>query len=133
MDEIKVKPIATDFYLVSDFAVRILESAECPMKTQTRLEIVIDEVFGNIVKYSGAESISVSAGVDDSIFTLSFKDNGKPYNPLDVPEPDIEAEFEDRPIGGLGLFIVKKSMDDVFYEYKDSHNILTIKKKIKGD
>ena len=130
MDEIKVKPIATDFYLVSDFAVGILESAECPMKTQTRLEIVIDEVFGNIVKYSGAESISVSAGVDDGIFTLSFKDNGKPYNPLDVPEPDIEAEFEDRPIGGLGLFIVKKSMDDVFYEYLDGHNILTIKKKI---
>ena len=130
MDEIKVKPIATDFYLVSDFAVRILESAGCPLKTRTRLEIVIDEVFGNIVKYSGAESISVSAGIDDGVFTLSFKDDGIPYNPLDVPEPDIEAEFEDRPIGGLGIFIVKKSMDDVFYEYKDGHNILTIKKKI---
>ena len=130
MEEIKVKPLSTEFYLVSDFAVRILESAGCPLKIQTKLEIVIDEIFGNIVKYSGAESISVSAGVDSGMFTLSFTDDGKPYDPLEVPEPDIEAEFDDRPIGGLGIFIVKKSMDDVFYEYKNGHNILTIKKKI---
>ena len=131
MEKIIVKPIASDFYIVSDFAARILESYDCPMKIQTKLDIVIDEIFGNIVKYSGADSISVSAEVDDNrMFVISFTDNGKPYNPLDTPEPDTNADFDDRPIGGLGIFIVKKSMDDVFYEYKNGHNTFTIKKKI---
>ena len=131
MEEIKVDLSATELYVISELAERILESADCPMKIQTRLAIVIDEIFGNIVKYSGADSITVQAGVDDDrLFEMRFIDNGKPYNPLDAPDPDIEAEFDTRPIGGLGIFIVKNSMDEVLYDYKNGHNHLTIKKKI---
>ena len=131
MEEIKLDPVATDFYKVSDFVAKILESLDCPIKIQTKLDIVIDEIFGNIVKYSGAKSISVRAETESNgVFSLSFIDDGKPYNPLDLPEPDTDADLDDRPIGGLGIFIVKKSVDDVFYEYKDGHNNLTIKKKL---
>ncbi len=131
MEEINLDPVATDFYKVSDFVAGILESLDCPAKIQTKMDIAIDEIFGNIVKYSGAKSISVRAGAESSgIFSLSFIDDGKPYNPLNAPTPSINADFEDRPIGGLGIFIVKKTVDDVFYEYKDGHNYLTIKKKL---
>ena len=131
MEEISVAPISTELYIVIGFAGKILESADCPKKIRTRLEIVIDEIFGNIVKYSGADSIRIRAGVDDEgMFVMTFIDNGDPYDPLDAPEPDTESDIDDRPIGGLGIFIVKNSMDGVIYEYKDGHNNLTIKKKI---
>ena len=131
MKEITVGAVADDYYIVSDFVGAILESLHCPPKIQTKLDIAIDEIFGNIVKYSGAKSISVCAETESNrVFSLSFIDDGKPYNPLDLPEPDTDADLDDRPIGGLGIFIVKKTMDEVFYEYKDGHNNLTIKKKL---
>ena len=131
MKEITVGAVADDYYIVSNFVGAILESLHCPPKIQTKLDIAIDEIFGNIVKYSGAETITIRGGTeDDGMFVLIFIDDGTHYNPLDRPNPDINADFEDRPIGGLGIFIVKKSMDEVFYEYKGGHNCLTIKKKL---
>ena len=101
------------------------------MKVLTRMNIVIDEIYGNIVKYAGAGSIIVQAGMEDSVtFVMRFLDDGKPYNPFDAPEPDISADFDQRPIGRLGLFIVKNSMDGVQYAYAEGQNQLTIKKKL---
>lgn len=131
MEELTVKPTMENLYVVSELAQRILDSAGCPMKIQTRMNIVIDEIYGNIVKYSGAGSITIHAGMDENgMFVMRFIDNGKPYNPFEAPDPDIHTDFDSRPIGGLGVFIVKNSMDDVRYEYTDGQNQLTIKKKI---
>ena len=55
-------------------------------------------------------------------------DQGKPYNPLEADEPDTELSGEDRPIGGLGIFLVQSTMDDLSYEYKENLNIVTLKK-----
>ena len=62
--------------------------------------------------------------------TLTFIDNGKPYDPLKKADPDITLPANERPIGGLGIFMVKKTMDDVNYEYADGKNILRLKKNI---
>ncbi len=61
---------------------------------------------------------------------ITFLDQGKPYDPLQKEDPDVTLAVEDRPIGGLGVFIVKKTMDDISYERRDGQNILTIKKNI---
>ena len=61
---------------------------------------------------------------------LKFEDEGVPYNPLEKDDPDVTLSVEDREIGGLGIFMVKKSMDDMYYEYKDGKNILTLMKKL---
>ena len=83
MKEITVGAVAADYYIVSDFVGAILESLHCPPKIQTKLDITIDEIFGNIVKYSGAETITIRGGTeDDGMFVLIFIDDGTPYNPL---------------------------------------------------
>ena len=67
---------------------------------------------------------------EDPRVIITFIDNGKPFDPLAKEDPDITKSAEDRKVGGLGIFMVKKSMDDVFYEYKDGQNILRIEKRL---
>ena len=60
---------------------------------------------------------------------ITFIDNGIPYDPLAKVDPDVTLSLEERDVGGLGIYLVKKTMDDILYEYKDGQNILRIKKK----
>ena len=90
----------------------------------------IDEIYSNIVRYSGATEATVSINKVGNTLKLQFKDNGKQYNPLKAEDPDITASAEDRKIGGLGIFMVKKMLDNVAYEYDDNINILTLTKNL---
>ena len=100
------------------------------------VDVAIDEIFSNIIFYSGLKEdekalIRVTIEEDDEKkITLEFIDTGRPFNPLERPEPDVTKPAEEREIGGLGIFMVKKSMDHVSYRNEDGKNILTIMKKI---
>jgi anti-sigma regulatory factor (Ser/Thr protein kinase) len=111
---------------VSEFLDGCVEEFEIPMRVGYSLKVVADEIYSNIVYYSGAKNAEVLfRNLADSI-TLIFVDDGMPYNPMETKEPDITASAEDREIGGLGLFMVKKMAEDVRYEYASEHNRLTV-------
>ena len=97
-------------------------------------DIAIDEIFGNIASYAyapGTGKVTVQIRVDDKAraVRITFIDSGVPYNPLAKEDPNVKLSAEERKIGGLGIFLVKKSMDDMIYEYKDGKNRLTLVKK----
>jgi len=106
--------------------------ADCPAKIQNQIKVVIDEVFSNIARYAYAQengSVTIRVSIDEYI-AIEFKDGGKPYNPLEKDDPDITAGAEEREIGGLGIFMVKKLMDSVEYRRDEGKNILSLRKKI---
>ena len=110
-----------------------LENFECSMKTQMQIDIAVEEIFVNIAHYAYNPAVgkaTIRIEVTDGIVSLTFIDNGIPYDPLAKEDPDITLSAEERQIGGLGIFMVKKSMDDMRYEYKEGHNILTITKHL---
>ena len=111
----------------------ILEGMECPMKVQTTIAIAVEEIFVNIAHYAygdkvGEAKIEFIGEEDPRGITIRFTDSGMPYDPLAKPDPDITLSAEERQIGGLGIYMVKKSMDDVRYSYEDGKNIFSIKK-----
>lgn len=133
MKQIKVKADTAELDNVLSFADAILEELGCSVKAQMQIDIAIEEIFVNIAHYAYPEAegeavISVDSGEGPSV-TITFEDEGIQYDPLKNEDPDITLSAEDRPIGGLGIFMVKKSMDEVSYEYKDGKNRLTIKKR----
>ena len=113
---------------VTEFVNEVLEEKDCPLKVQMQLDVAIDEIFGNIAYYAYGKG-SGNATIQIEI-TLIFIDQGIPYNPLENKDPDITLDIEDREIGGLGIFLVKKTMDELSYEYVDGQNILTMKKEL---
>ena len=120
---------------VTEFVNEVLEEKECPLKVQMQLDVAIDEIFGNIAYYaygkgSGNARIQIEMEDNPPKITLTFIDQGIPYNPLESKDPDITLDIEDREIGGLGIFLVKKTMDELSYEYVDGQNILTMKKEL---
>ena len=107
-----------------------LSGADVPMKVIARVNVAVDEVFSNIARYSGATSVTLGCALADGRVTLRFSDNGRPYDPTGKPDPDTTLSAEERDIGGLGIFMVKKTMDEVSYEYTDGLNILTLVKEL---
>lgn len=133
MKELIIEALTENLDTVLSFVDGHLEAFDCPMKTQMQLDIAVEEIFVNIAHYAydsgiGMATIKVEVNEQPLSVIITFIDQGIPYDPLAKPDPDISLSAEDRPIGGLGIFMVKKSMDDVKYEYKDGSNILTIKK-----
>jgi len=121
-----VVPTSDSVSSVAEFLEEQLDKLEVPMKKAVRLKIALDEIYSNIVRYSGADHAQVECLAENGVLSLVFRDNGKPYNPLEAEEPDITAAAEDRAIGGLGILMVRKMMDKVDYMYKDGQNILTL-------
>lgn len=122
---------------VTAFVDGLLEELDCPMKAQIQIDVAIDEIFSNIAMYAykgkgekGTAKVIVEVEKDPKAVLITFVDNGVPYNPLEQEDPDITLGSEDRPIGGLGIFVVKKTMDDLHYAFKNGQNILRIRKKI---
>jgi len=112
-----------------------LEQLNCSMKAQMQIDVAIDELFSNIAYYAydpdtGPATVRVEVRQAPLAVVITFIDKGKPYNPLAKKDPDVTLSAEDREVGGLGVFLVKKTMDDVRYEYKDGQNILRIQKNI---
>ena len=120
---------------VLGFVDRTLESYECSMKIQTAICVAIEEVFVNVAHYAygdGEGDMMLGIGFDEESRNITFRmsDKGTPFDPLKKPDPDITLSAEEREIGGLGIFITKKTMDTVSYAYENGENILTMIKKI---
>ncbi|MGX8706468.1 MAG: ATP-binding protein [bacterium] len=121
--------------VLTDFIDQQLEALDCPMKPQMQIDVAVDEIFTNISSYAYGESVgtaTVSVDFDDATrtVTISFEDSGMPFDPLTQEEPDITLPAEQRQIGGLGIFLVKKTMDDMRYQRQGDKNVLTIEKRI---
>ena len=127
---LSVTPTMETVSQVAAFVEEHLEKFEVSMKLSTKLMVAVDEIYSNIVRYSGASEAQVRIMKETDTLRLVFSDNGKPYNPLDAKEPDVTASAEDRAIGGLGIFMVRKMMDKVEYMYKDGQNVLTLTMKV---
>ena len=115
------------------FVDKQLENYGCSPKAQMQIDVAVEEIFVNIASYAykpekGVAAISVETQDAPLAVIITFTDGGVPYNPLKKPDPDVTLPAEERQIGGLGIYMVKKSMDNVSYEYKNGKNILTITK-----
>ncbi|MBR5225919.1 MAG: ATP-binding protein [Clostridia bacterium] len=135
MKEMTIAAAVENIDVVTDFVSEQLEAFDCPMKAQMQISIAIDELFGNIAHYAygdqtGEATIRVELTQEPRAAVITFIDSGVPYNPLAKEDPDTTLSAEDRQIGGLGIFMVKKSMDEVTYAYKDGQNMLTIRKNL---
>ena len=133
MKELVIEAKKPNLDAVLSFIDEQLGEAECSKKTRMTIDVAVEELFVNISSYAydpkiGTAVVQVSVHNEPLSVEITFIDNGKPYDPLAKPDPDVTLDAEHRQIGGLGIFMVKKSMDDVQYEYKDGRNILTIKK-----
>ena len=133
--EMTVEATVGNIPSVTDFVNEQLEALDCPMKAQMQIDVAIDELFGNIAQYAynpetGPATVRVEVERDPLAVVITFIDHGKPYDPLSAEDPDTTLSAEDRKIGGLGVFLVKKTMDDVSYEYNEGKNVLRIKKHI---
>ena len=136
MKEITIAATVENIDVVTDFVNEQLEAYDCPMKAQMQIDIAIDELFGNIAHYAynpetGDATVRVEVVEDPMAVVITFIDKGIPYDPLKKADPNTALSAEEREIGGLGIFMVKKTMDDITYEYKDGQNILKIKKNLK--
>ena len=136
MKELTVEAKTTNIEAVTEFVNEQLEALDCPMKAQMQIDIAIDELFGNIAHYAynpeiGKATVRVEVIEDPLAVVITFIDNGIPYDPLAKADPDTTLSAEEREIGGLGIYMVKKSMDEITYEYKDGQNILAIKKNLQ--
>lgn len=120
---------------VLDFIRNRLEKQKCPARILGQIEVAAEEIFVNIARYAyesevGDAGIQVEVEPEPLRVAITFMDHGVPYDPLQREEPDMTLSADERQIGGLGIYMVKKSMDDVCYEYQDGKNILTIRKNI---
>ena len=134
-NELVIKATADNLENVLDFIGSHLEAADCPMKSKMQLDLAVEEIFINIANYAyapeiGKATVRVEVSNDPVAVTITFVDRGVPYDPLKKEDPDVTLSAEDRQIGGLGIFLTKKIMDDVSYEYKDGQNVLMLKKTL---
>lgn len=132
----KIFPADTDALEdVLGFIETELEKADCPVKNITMISVAIEEVFVNVAHYAypdGTGDVKIEFDFDENERTvmLRISDKGIPFDPLNKPDPDITLSAQQRQIGGLGIFITKKTMDNVSYRYENGENILTMTKKI---
>ena len=134
-NELVVEATDENLPVALDFIERHLDQTDCPTKQRMQIRLAAEEIFVNIAHYAyapdkGKATVRVEVTEEPVAVTITFVDNGIPYDPLAKEDPDITLSAEERSIGGLGIFITKKTMDDVSYEYKDGQNILTLKKKL---
>jgi len=120
---------------VTAFVDEHLEALACPMKAQMQIDVAIDELFGNIASYAyapgtGEATVRFDFDAAARVVSITFLDSGVPFDPLSIADPNVSASAEERGIGGLGIYLVKKTMDKVDYRYEDGKNILTIQKHI---
>ncbi len=132
-NELEIEAETGNLEEVQAFIGERLEAGGCPPKTAMQIGVAVEEIFVNIANYAyapGQGSATVRVEVDDDplTVTITFIDHGMPYDPLARVDPDTSLPAEAREIGGLGVFMTKKLMDDIAYEYRDGQNILTMKK-----
>lgn len=118
-----------------DLIDSVMGDKEVPLRITTQVDVALDEILSNICNYAytgvrGDMSMGYAFVDDPAALVLRFTDRGVEYNPLEKADPDITLSFDEREIGGLGIFLVKNTMDEVTYKYEDGCNILTLYKLI---
>ena len=134
MKKLSLEATVANIGAVTAFVEEALEAAGCPMKVMMQINVAIDELFGNIAHYAyrqGTGMAEVDIDIDEAAreVRLTFIDSGIPFDPLAVPDPDVTGSAKERALGGLGIFMVRRSMDGMAYRREGGHNILTIKKR----
>jgi len=127
--ELRVKATDESIKTVNDFIHSILPST-CDEMILNQIDLAVEEIFVNIAHYSGAAEAIINCSFENDKLEITFSDSGVPFNPLAKPDPDLTLNAEEREIGGLGIFLTKKFMDTVSYEYKDGMNCLRIIKSV---
>lgn len=128
---IKLTSNLDDFENVQKFVLEKLSDCDCSQKILMQIEIMVEEIFVNISKYGYAPDegeITVQCGIEKTAVEITFTDFGKKFNPLQKEDADTSLSAEERPVGGLGIFMTKKFADSLDYKYEDGKNILTIRK-----
>lgn len=133
MDKLELDATIENLPKVLEFIDSKLEELECSMKIQMQIDVSVEELFVNIANYAykdgvGKAEIHIDATENPKSIEITLIDAGVPYDPLAKEDPDITLSAEERSIGGLGIFMVKKNMDDVTYQYLDGKNITKISK-----
>ena len=135
MEELEVEAADEKLADVQDFVEEQLSAAGFSLKAQMQISVAVEEIFINIAHYAyapgtGRVTVRVEKSGDPAAVSINFMDRGIPYDPLAMPDPDVTLPAGERPVGGLGIFLTKKLMDDVSYEYRDGKNILTLTKRL---
>ena len=133
MKELVIEAKPENLEKVLSFVDQSMDEFGSSLKAKMQMDIAVEEIFVNIANYAyrpdtGYAFIRLETSDDPTTVTVTFKDTGMPYDPLAKPDPDITLSAEERQIGGLGIFMAKKS--DIRYEYKNGENILSISKKL---
>ena len=138
MNELTIEARTENLHQLFDFVVGQLEQCGCDKPTIKQCKLCAEEIFMNVSSYAyhpgnGPVMVTIRSDEDDEVnkLVMTFSDNGKPFDPLKVEAPDVDASLDERGVGGLGIFLVVTTMDDVSYEYKDGQNILTVKKNVE--
>lgn len=109
------------------------EQVGLPTQIILTLNLVLEELFTNIVSYgysdTAAHEIEIHLKAMDRVIRAELRDDGRPFNPLDIPPPPLTAELADRPVGGLGVYLTRQFMDEVRYRYEDGRNHLSLTKR----
>lgn len=136
MKELRIEATLENLDNVLAFVDAKLEEQDCPIKVQMQLDVAVEELYVNIAHYAyapgtGQAVIEFDYNEDTGIVKITFKDSGTPFDPTAKADPDTTLSAAERQIGGLGIYMAKKSTDEMNYEYKDNMNILSIFKKLQ--
>ena len=135
MKELKLEAKTENLQDVLDFIDGALESVDCPMKIQMQIDVAVEEMYVNVAHYAyapetGEVTITIDVESTPGKAVITLTDRGVPFDPTAKEDPDVTLSAAERQIGGLGIYMVKKSMDHMDYCYRDGQNILTITKKL---
>lgn len=133
MKQLSVEAIVQNIEVVTQFVNTELMAHGCSEKARLQIDVAIDEIFSNIAQYAyivEKGNVTVQIEVKDGIALITFLDEGTYFNPLLVEDPDVSLDVEERSDGGLGIFLVKKTMDGLKYERHNGQNVLTLTKYI---
>ena len=135
LDELEVEATTENLPHVLSFIEQHLEQADCPPRAEMQITVAAEEIFVNIANYAyapekGMAKVRVELSDDPAAVTITFIDQGIPYDPLAKDDPDVTLPASERQIGGLGIYLAKKTMDSITYEYKDGQNILKLIKNL---
>ena len=133
--EIKLDALDENLDRALAFIDAELDLLDCSPKAKMQIDLAVEEIFVNVAHYAYAPGTGeITIGIDSQIrpskITITFSDHGAPYDPLSKPDPDVTLSAEERRIGGLGIYLVKKNMDEMKYEYLNGKNVLTISKTL---
>ena len=134
---IRLKNHLAEVVRLADLIAAFGEQQAWPPKTIFDVNLILEELATNIIRYGyddGAEhEFLIQITATPGGMEIRIEDDAKAFNPLDLPKPDLEQPLEDRPIGGLGIYLVRKMTDTMEYRREDQKNILVLRKRVSED